>query len=89
MALVQKINPDIVTDPTVVESGGTCKQQCIQVAGDRAKEIAAAKIAPGTKHGDLEELMMETKVTIMKQNIEILETDTMCMEKSQCQDSRV
>ena len=72
---MHKNNPDIVVDPTKVAFGGQREEQRKQIAADRGTVVATAKVAPGTKHGDLEESMMETKAMLMKQNINILEME--------------
>ena len=46
-----------------------------QVEKDRGKEIIAAKVASVTVRGELDELMMRTKATLMEQNIELQETE--------------
>ena len=42
---------------------------------DRAKEIMLSKTSSATIHGELDESIMRTKATLMKQNIEIQETE--------------
>lgn len=74
-ALVHKNSPDIAEDPTTVACGGTRDEQRKQVAGDRAKEVIAARSASGNIRGELEESMMKTKATLMAQNIELQETE--------------
>jgi len=74
-ALVHKNSPDIADDPTTVPSGGTRDEQRKQVMEDRAKEIMLAKTSSATIRGELDESMMRTKATLMKQNIEILNTE--------------
>ncbi len=74
-ALVHKNTPDIADDPTKVPSGGTRDEQRKQVMEDRAKEIMAAKTSSASIRGELDESMMRTKATLMKQNIEILDTE--------------
>lgn len=65
LALI-RVNPDITEDPTTVEAGGTHFDQWKELASDWATAYAAAKLAPGTVRGEIEESMLVTKAMLMK-----------------------
>ena len=71
---MHKNSPDIADDPTIVACGATRDEQRRQVVEDRAKEIMLSKTSSATIRGELDESIMRTKATLMKQNIEIQET---------------
>jgi hypothetical protein len=72
---VHKNSPDIADDPTIVACGATRDEQRRQVVEDRAKEIMLSKTSSATIRGELDESMMRTKTMLMKQSIEIQETE--------------
>lgn len=70
-ALVHRNNPDIVPDPTDSAAGDTRNNIRKKVADARAEEATAAKVAPTTNKGKLEESMMSTKAVLMEQSVSL------------------
>lgn len=73
--LVHKNNADIVSDPIDAAAGASRETGRKKAAEERTTEIALALTAQGSIRGKLEESMMSTKATLMKQNIELQETE--------------
>ena len=73
--LVHKNNADIVSDPLDAAAGATRETGRKQAAEERTTEKAIAQTAQGSIRGKLEESMMSTKATLMKQTIELQETE--------------
>jgi hypothetical protein len=73
--LVHKNNADIVSDPLDAAAGATRETGRKQAAEERTTEKAIAQTAQGSIRGKLEESMMSTKATLMKQTIELHETE--------------
>ncbi len=72
---MHKNNPDIVSDPLDAAAGATREVGRQKTAEERRTEVAIAQTAQGSTRGKLEESMMSTKATLMKQNIELQETE--------------
>ena len=68
-ALVHRNNPDIIPEPTDADAGATRNVICKNVAANRDNEAAAAKVAPQTNKGKMEESMMSSKAVLMEQSI--------------------
>lgn len=76
VVLVHKNNAVIVSDPLDAAAGATRETGRKKAAEERTTERAIAQTAQGSIHGKLdEESMMSTKATLMKQNIELQETE--------------
>mgnify|MGYP000049742833 CR=1 FL=1 len=73
--LVHKNNADIVSDPLDAAAGATRETGRKQAAEERMTEKLIAQSAQGSIRGKLEESMMSTKATLMKQTIELQETE--------------
>ena len=73
--LVHKNNADIISDPLDAAAGATRETGQKQAAEERTTEKAIAQTAQGSIRGKLEESMMSTKATLMKQTIELHETE--------------
>ena len=73
---MHKNNAVIVSDPLDAAAGATRETGRKKAAEERTTERAIAQTAQGSIHGKLdEESMMSTKATLMKQNIELQETE--------------
>lgn len=72
---VHKNNPDIAMDPLDAPAGDTRANVRKKTAAERASEVVSSMTAQGSNRGKLEESMMSTKATLMKQNIELQETE--------------
>ena len=72
---MHKNNADIVSDPLDAAAGATRETGRKQAAEERTTEKAIAQTAQGSIRGKLEESMMSTKATLMKQTIELHETE--------------
>ena len=73
--LVHKNNPDIVSDPIDAPAGITRETMRKRGSEERADAIASSALAQGSTRGKLEESMMSTKATLMKQHIVFQETE--------------
>ena len=73
--LVHKNNPDIVSDPIDARAGSTRETMRKKASEDRVDAIASSALAQGSTRGKLEESMLSTKATLMKQNIVLQETE--------------
>ncbi len=67
-ALVHRNNSDVIPEATDGEAGDTRSVVRKKVKNQRAAEVAAAKTAPQTKKGEIEESMMMTKAALMEQS---------------------
>ena len=74
-ALVHRNNPDIIPEPTDADAGATRENIRNNVAASRADEAAAAKVAPQTNKGKIEESMMSSKAVLMQQSVQLQETE--------------
>jgi hypothetical protein len=72
--LVHKNNPDIVSDPIDAPAGITRDTMRKTALDERVEAIASSELAQGSTRGKLEESMLSTKATLMKQNIVLQET---------------
>ena len=72
---MHKNNADIVSDPLDAPAGASRETVRKNTAAERTAEVAIAQTAQGSTRGKLEESMMSTKATLMKQNIELQETE--------------
>ena len=72
-ALVHRNNPDIIPDATDAASGATCEDIRKKTKETRAIEVAAAKVAPYTVKGELEELTLKNKNALMEKTNELQE----------------
>jgi len=72
---VHKNNPDIVSDPIDAPTGVTRETMRKRALEERVDVIASGALAQGSTRGKLEESMLSTKATLMKQNIVLQETE--------------
>ncbi len=85
-ALVHRNNPDCIPDATDAEAGDTRDVIRKKVKDQRSTEVEAAKRAPQTKKGQIEESIMSTKAALMEQTKELqdiqgVKEQLMMMEK--------
>ena len=73
--LVHKNNPDIVSDPIDAPAEFTRETMQKRALEERVEAIASSALAQGSTHGKLEESMLSTKATLMKQNIVLQEME--------------
>jgi len=73
--LVHKNYPDIVSDPIDAPTGVTRETMRKRALEERVDVIASGALAQGSTRGKLEESMLSTKATLMKQNIVLQETE--------------
>ena len=73
--LVHKNNPNIVSDPLDAAVGASREVVRKKTAVERTSEVAIAQSAQGSIRGKLEESMMSIKAALMKQNVELQETE--------------
>ena len=85
-ALVHRNNPDCIPDAVDAPAGAPREDIRTKTKDNRSLEVAAAKVAPQTNRGKLEESMMKSKAALMEQTkeqqyIQGVQNQLMMMEK--------